>query len=146
MGQLIIPDGAIVYVDTAPVIYTLEPHPDYSSRLQPLWEKLHANKITIVSSELLWLETLVLPMKKQNQALIELYTELLTDNIQLIPIDETILKLAAQLRSMSSLKTPDAIHASTAVNHGCTVFLTNDAGLRNVPRITTIVLKDLLSA
>jgi predicted nucleic acid-binding protein len=145
MGQLIIPDGAIVYVDTAPVIYTLEPHPDYTSRLQPLWEKLHSNKITIVSSELLWLETLVVPMKKQNQPLIELYTELLTDNIQLISIDETILKLAAQLRSMSSLKTPDAIHAATAVNHGCTVFLTNDAGLRNVSGLTTIVLKDLLS-
>jgi predicted nucleic acid-binding protein len=143
MGQLIIPDGAIVYVDTAPVIYTLEPHPDYSSRLQPLWEKLHANKITIVSSELLWLETLVLPMKKQNQALIELYTELLTDNIQLIAIDESILKRAAQLRSTSSLKTPDAIHAATAINYGCTLFLTNDAGLRTVPGINTTVLKDL---
>jgi predicted nucleic acid-binding protein len=85
------------------------------------------------------------PMKNNNQPLIELYTELLTDNIQLIAINETILKLAAQLRSTSSLKTPDAIHAATALNHGCTMFLTNDAGLRNVPGLATIVLKDLLS-
>jgi predicted nucleic acid-binding protein len=146
MGQLIIPDGAIVYVDTAPVIYTLEPHPDYSSRLQPLWEKLHANKITIVSSELLWLETLVGPMKNQNQPLIELYTELLTNNIQLIAIDELILKLAAQLRSTSSLKTPDAIHAATAINCKSTLFLTNDMGLKKVPGLNTIVLKDLFSS
>jgi PIN domain len=54
------------------------------------------------------------PMKNNNQPLIELYTVLLTDNIRLIPIDEAILKLAAQLRSSTSLKTPDAIHAATA--------------------------------
>jgi predicted nucleic acid-binding protein len=144
MGPLTIPDGAIVYVDTAPVIYSIEPHPDYLPLVQPLWVKLHAEQITIVSSELLWLETLVGPMKNNNQSLIDLYTELLTDNIRLIPIDESILKLAAQLRSTGSLKTPDAIHAATALNYGCTLFLTNDAGLRTVPGLTTIVLKDLL--
>jgi predicted nucleic acid-binding protein len=145
MGQLNLPTGAIVYVDTAPVIYSIEPHPAYRVLVQPLWEKLYANEITLISSELLWLETLVGPMKNNNQPLIELYTELLTDNIQLIAINETILKLAAQLRSTSSLKTPDAIHAATALNYGCTIFLTNDAGLRNVPGLATIVLKDLLS-
>jgi predicted nucleic acid-binding protein len=145
MGQLNLPEGAIVYVDTAPVIYSIEPHPDYRPLVQPLWEKLHADEITIISSELLWLETLVGPMKNNNQPLIEIYIELLTDNIRLIPINEAILKLAAQLRSTSSLKTPDAIHAATALNHGCTVFLTNDAGLRKVSGLTTIVLKDLLS-
>ncbi len=145
MGQLNLPNGAIVYVDTAPVIYSLEAHPDYRVLVQPLWEKLYAGEITIISSELLWLETLVGPMKNNNQPLLKLYTELLADNIQLIAIDETILKLAAQIRSTSSLKTPDAIHAATAMNHGCTVFLTNDAGLRNVPGLATIVLKDLLS-
>jgi predicted nucleic acid-binding protein len=145
MGQLNLPQGAIVYVDTAPVIYSIEPYPDYRPLLQPLWEKLHADEITIISSELLWLETLVGPMKNNNQPLIEIYTELLTDNIRLIPINAAILKLAAQLRSTSSLKTPDAIHAATAINHGCTVFLTNDAGLRKAPGLGTIVLKDLLS-
>jgi predicted nucleic acid-binding protein len=144
MGQLNLPEDAIVYVDTAPVIYSIEPHPDYRPLVQPLWEKLHADEITIISSELLWLETLVGPMKNNNQPLVELYTELLSDNIQLIAIDETILKLAAQLRSTSSLKTPDAIHAATAINRGCTIFLTNDTGLRNIPGLPTIVLKDLL--
>ena len=145
MGQLNLLNNAIVYVDTAPVIYSIEPHPDYSLLVQPLWEKLHANDITIVSSELLWLETLVGPMKNKNQPLIKLYTELLTNNIRLIPIDEVILKRSAELMATSSLKTPDAIHAATALIYGCTLFLTNDAGLRKVPGLTTIVLKDLLS-
>ena len=42
-------------------------------------------------------------------------------------------------------KTPDAIHAATALNKGCTVFLTNDAALRKVPGLSTVVLKDMLN-
>ena len=67
MGQLIIPDGAIVYVDTAPVIYSVETHPDYWALLQPLWRKLQANQINTISSELLLLETLVFPLKNKNK-------------------------------------------------------------------------------
>ena len=29
MGQLSISDGAIVYLDAAPIIYSIEQHPDY---------------------------------------------------------------------------------------------------------------------
>jgi hypothetical protein len=36
MGQLNIPDAAIVYVDTAIVIYTVENHASYWQLLQPL--------------------------------------------------------------------------------------------------------------
>jgi hypothetical protein len=57
MGQLNLADGAIVYVDTAPVIYSIKPHPYYLPLIQPLWTKLHADKITVVTRELLWLET-----------------------------------------------------------------------------------------
>jgi hypothetical protein len=42
MGQLIIPDGAIVYVDTVPVIYSVETHPDCWALLRPLWRSLHS--------------------------------------------------------------------------------------------------------
>jgi hypothetical protein len=36
MGQLAIPDGAIVYLDTAPIIYSIECHADYWQLLIPL--------------------------------------------------------------------------------------------------------------
>jgi hypothetical protein len=57
MGQLILPDGAIIYVDTAVVIYSVEFNPVYWQLLQPLWAKLQANQLQIITSELTILET-----------------------------------------------------------------------------------------
>jgi predicted nucleic acid-binding protein len=146
VGRLIIPENANVYVDTAPVIYSVESHPEYVALLKPLWNRLQANAITVTSSDLLWLETLVGPYKNNNQPLINVYAELLRDSLQLIAIDESILKSAAQLRATTKLKTPDSIHAATALSQGCTIFLTNDAGFRNVPGLSVIILKDVLNA
>jgi predicted nucleic acid-binding protein len=146
MGQLIIPDNATVYVDTAPVIYSVETNPDYWALLQPLWTKSQASQIDIISSELLLLETFVFPLKNNNTELVAIYEELFTDDIQLLEITQRILRSAAQLRSVSNLKTPDAIHAATALDAGCTIFLTNDSGLRTVPGLSVIVLKDVLNA
>ena len=37
MGSLSLPTSETIYVDTAPIIYTVERHPDYESMLLPLW-------------------------------------------------------------------------------------------------------------
>jgi predicted nucleic acid-binding protein len=146
VGALIIPDNATVYLDTAPVIYSVETHPDYWALLQPLWSKSQANAINLVSSELLLLETLVSPLKNHNVALVTVYEDLFKEDIHLIEVTQTILRAAAHLRAITSLKTPDAIHAATALDHGCTIFLTNDSGLRTVPGLSVVVLNDVLNA
>lgn len=92
------------------------------------------------------METLVFPLKTKNRPLTQLYEELLRDDIQLIAIDKTILSAAAEIRATTNLKTPDAIHIATDLNIGCNLFLTTDAGLRNVLGLTVVVLKDVLEA
>jgi hypothetical protein len=69
VGQLIIPDGAIVYLDTAPIIYSIERHADYWQLLTLLWQKLQAGSIQLISSELLILECLVMPLKNNDRSL-----------------------------------------------------------------------------
>ena len=128
------------------IIYSVERHPKYVDLLHPLWTKVNNNEISLLSSELLWLEILVKPLKANNQSIIDLYTELLTSSIQLAPVDESILRSAAQLRSTTKLKTPDAIHAATAISCGCTMFLTNDRGFQNTPRLPVIVLDQVLQS
>jgi predicted nucleic acid-binding protein len=146
MGQLSLPDSAIVYLDTAPIIYSIERHPDYWQLLTPIWEKLQSGSIQLMSSELLLLECLVIPLRTNNTVLITAYEQFLSSRITLFPIHDSILRLAAQLRATNNLKTPDAIHAATALKIGCTQFLTNDAGLRTVSGLSVVVLKDILNA
>ncbi|MEB3294721.1 MAG: PIN domain-containing protein [Synechococcales bacterium] len=145
MGQLSIADGAIVYLDTAPIIYSIERNPDYWQLLIPLWQKLQAGTIQLISSELLLLECLVIPIRTNNTVLINAYEQFLATRIILFPVSETILRTATQLRAINNLKTPDAIHAATALNNTHTVFLTNDTGLRNVSGLSVTILKDVLN-
>lgn len=63
MGQLNIPDGSIVYLDTSILIYTIEKFPNYLPLLEPMWEQLETGKIQAISSELTLMETLVLLFK-----------------------------------------------------------------------------------
>ena len=102
MGQLNLPDGAIVYIDTAIIIYTLEGNEDYLASLEPLWDKFQSSNIELMTSELTLLETLVQPLKNNNSSLAAAYEEFLTASmIQLIPVSRSILKNAAQRRKAS---------------------------------------------
>jgi len=147
MGQLILPPSGVIYIDTPVVIYSVEWNPDYYSLLQPLWLKFQTGEIQIISSELILMETLVLPLKNNDTFLLNAYEELLlSENMQLVPINQSILRQAANIRATTNLKTPDAIHAATALSVNCNQFLTNDKGFRNVPSLPVIILSEVLAS
>jgi len=147
MGSLNIPDFSFVYVDTSVVIYSVERVPSYYPLLEPVWQKFQADEIRIFSSELILLEALVLPLRNANTDLVSSYEQLLvSSNMQLVSIDQTILKEAARLRATTNLKTPDAIHAATALNNVCTLFLTNDSQFRNVAGLPVVVVREVLTS
>jgi len=52
---------------------------------------------------------------------------------------------AAQIRADHNLRTPDAIHAATALAAGVTGFITNDPVFRRIESLEVLVLDDLLS-
>ena len=142
---LILPNSSLVYLDTSVVIYSVEQVPDYYQILEPLWEKVQREEIRVCSSELILLETLVLPLRTGNQNLLQAYDQLLSSSLQLIPIRQEILREAAQLRSDYNLKTPDAIHVATALKENCTLLLTNDVQFRRVAGLSVTILQDVLS-
>jgi len=145
MGQLNIPDAAIVYVDTAIVIYTVENHASYWQLLQPLWSKLRNREVQIFSSELSIMETLTGPLRDNNQQLLQDYERFLFQSgMILVPISQNLLKEAAQLRATTNLRTPDAIHVATALDIESTLFLTNDRRIGQIPNLSVIVLQDVL--
>ncbi len=145
MGRLTLPVSGVVYVDTAPLIYTVERHADYEFLLLPLWVAVENGTLYAATSELALLETLVKPLRDGDAVLAGDYETLLTaTRLRLQPITAQILKEAAQLRATSKLKTPDSIHAATALALGCVQFITNDEGFRKISSLPVTVLKDLL--
>ncbi|MDZ8086712.1 MAG: type II toxin-antitoxin system VapC family toxin [Nostoc sp. DedQUE12b] len=147
MGQLILPTNGSIYIDTSVAIYTIEGNPDYYSLLQQLWLKFYTGDIQIISSELILMEVLVVPLRNGNNSLVADYEELLlSSQVQLIPISQSILQQSANLRATSNLKTPDAIHATTALSVNSNQFLTNDKGFRNVPGLPVVILSEVLAS
>jgi predicted nucleic acid-binding protein len=147
MGQLVISSGSKVYVDTAVLIYTLEENTDYFDLLEPLWLKFQAQEIELISSELILMEVLVVPLRNNNNSLVTDYEQLLLNSaMQLIPINQAILRQAANLRATNNLKTPDAIHAATAISVNCDLFITNDKGFRNLSDLPVVILNEVLAS
>lgn len=145
MGQLAFPLYAKVYLDTSPVIYSIEKHADYWQILTSLWQSLKTREIEVYTSELTLLETLVQPIKQNNQTLVSAYEALLTaTDINLLPISLDILRESANLRAGQNLKTPDEIHAATAFSANCDYFITNDNGFKRLSNINAVILSDLI--
>lgn len=145
MGRLSFPHGTRLYLDTAPIIYAIEEHEIYWTELQPIWAAFEAGEVQIVTSEISLLETLVQPIRDNNSKLADTYNELLTGSeIFLVPVSTEILRAAAKLRANHNLKTPDAIHAATAIASNCDYLVANDNGFRRLTDINVIILADLV--
>jgi predicted nucleic acid-binding protein len=146
MGTVTIPDKGLLYLDASVVIYSVETHSTYWPLLKPLWEKANLGEVSLVSSDLTILECLVRPLKTRDQIILTAYEELFESaDWRLLPLMRPILREAAQLRAdIPALRTPDAIHAATALFSGCTAFLTNDVGFQRITSLPTIILNDVV--
>lgn len=147
MESLTLPESGRVYLDAQILIYTVEHLQPYCDLLLPLWQASQAGRLDVVTSELTVVEVLTGPLKTGNQDLIDAYEELLTaTELQLIPVDLSILKAAASLRASTSLRTPDAIHVATAASAGCAAVITNDLAFGSLRSLNVLILKNILDA
>ena len=149
MGGLTLSAVGTPYIDTNALIYSIERIAPYAPLLDIFWRDLAARRGQAVSSELIALETLVGPMRAGDTVLEALFRQALysSPDLRLVPISRAILEQAARLRaSLPSLKAPDAIHASTALAEGCSLFITNNDPIFNhVPGLPTLILSDALT-
>ena len=146
MGALTLPLAGAVYVDANAVIYAVEKIEPYRSLLEPLWLAAQAGRLRIITSDLTWLETLTKPLREGNALLEALFRAFLTAReVRLIPATLSLWEDAARLRALG-LKTPDALHAATALAAGSALFVTNDSGFRRVPGLPVAVLSEVLTS
>jgi predicted nucleic acid-binding protein len=143
-----LPPSGQVYLDTQAVIYSVETIPVYWPLLQPAWDASRAGQITLVSSDLTLMETLVGLLKRGDPVLMKAYEDIYQSaEVRLIPITQPVLREAARLRAtIPGLRTPDALHAATAILAGCHPFLTNDYGFRRIPGLAATILDEVLAS
>ncbi len=148
MGSLTLPASGLVYADAQIAIYTVDGHPVYAPVCDPMWLSAQNGVFTVVSSELTLMETLTGPLRNGDAALAVRREDLWRKpGARLLPITEAVLREAARLRAVhTALKTPDAIHAATALLHSGALFVTNDTGFRPITGLPLAVLDDVLAA
>ena len=142
--------GKRVYFDVNMFIYALEPTQDmqaYFATVTQLFQMAVAQHIIAMTSELTLAEALV-GAYKNNQALVTLYEEMISDRADLAvyPIDRRILTTAALLRSNQKTTLADAIHVATALNNGADFFITQDKRLQTTEGLQKLTLDLLLVA
>ena len=147
MGQLALPAAGLVYLDTDALIYSVEKIVPYAALLQPLWDAAAQRTFQVISSDLALLEVLVKPLQLGDTVLVQLYRDLLTasQETRLIPISRAVIEAAARLRATTGIKTPDAIHAASALGEGVALFVSNDPVYRRIPGLPVTILDDLLT-
>ena len=123
-----------VYLDTNVIIGITETQSGMADGQKGLVNALLNRKLVGVTSEISLAECLVKPIKENDQALVDLYMELFSDESGLVisSIDRLILIEAAQVRARDKIKLPDAVHFATAQLSGCNTFITNDKRLASL--------------
>ena len=134
-----------VYLDTNILIYLLEDYPHYQQNLDRLLGLIESQDISVHTSQLSLAEALVKPLRDQNKEVVAGYEGLFsaTSFLTIHRIDLDVLVRAAEIRSRTPHKLPDAIHIATAENFGCDVFMTNDGNIREIKGVQVIGLSDL---
>ena len=91
-------------------------------------------------------ELLVLPYRENDEQLANDFYGLLSThpNLDWIAPDLEIADLAARIRALHRLRTPDALQAATAIHMHATCLITNDAIFERVEDLETVVLESFL--
>jgi predicted nucleic acid-binding protein len=137
--------GALVGLDTAPLIYYIEEHPTYLAIVEPFFQAVDRGELEIVTSTITLIEVLVQPIRRGDIRLAQRYRGLLrnTRGLRSLPVSDEIAEVAAQLRATYNVRIADAIQLATAMHSGATFFLTNDGRLPSIPNLEIRVLGDL---
>jgi predicted nucleic acid-binding protein len=135
-----------VALDTSIFIYHLEANPKYLACTDLIFSWIERAESKAITSTITMTELLVLPYREGNEQRASDFYALLTTypNLDWIAPNLEIADLAARIRALNRLQTPDALQAATAALSRATGLITNDAVFERVEGFQTLVLDKLL--
>ena len=135
-----------IALDTSIFIYHLQPNPKYLAYTDLIFSWLERPVSNAITSTITMTELLVQPYREGDEQLPNDFYGLLSTypNLDWIAPNLEIAELAAQIRALHRLQTPDALQAATAVHLQATGLMTNDSVFERVEGFHTLVLDELL--
>lgn len=132
-----LPDGALLLIDSAPIIYWLEQRSDLAKRFEPLFD-LHAGggvRFAVTTTAIA--EVLTGPFNKGNDALARRYRAIL-ESWQVVDLNTGLAEDAARMRARLKLKLPDAIQVASALAMNADALVTHDRDFKRVKALRVI--------
>jgi predicted nucleic acid-binding protein len=135
-----------IALDTSIFIYQLEGNPRYAPFTDVIFAWLDRTDSRGIVSTVTMTELLVRPYRDRDEHHVDLlYAQLSTyPHLEWIVPSLEIADLAARMRALHHMRTPDALHAATALHAGAGGLLTNDPVFERLEGLETLVLDNLL--
>ena len=135
-----------IALDTSVFIYQLEASPRYVALADAVFSWIEKAGHEAVTSTITMTELLVPSYRERDESRVDAFYGLLSTypNLRWIAPDLETADLAAKLRALYRLRTPDALQAATAIRAEATGFVTNDPAFARIEQFDTVVLHRVL--
>ncbi|HXS21878.1 MAG TPA: PIN domain-containing protein [Steroidobacteraceae bacterium] len=120
-----LPENALLLVDSAPLIYVLEGHPELAAVFRPVFEAHEEGFVRLAVTTVTLAEVLTGPLGARDEVLAERYRATLKSWF-VVDLDAEIAESAARLRAACKLKLADAVQAASALAIGADALVTHD--------------------
>jgi predicted nucleic acid-binding protein len=120
-----LPENALLLVDSAPIIYVLEDHPELAPVFSPVFEAHGKGLVRFAVTTVTLAEVLTGPLSKGDEVLAEKYRATLRSWF-VMDLDAETAESAARLRAVLKLKLADAVQAASALAIGADALVTHD--------------------
>jgi predicted nucleic acid-binding protein len=126
-----LPKGALVLLDTPPIVYFLEAHPKFAQVFRPLFERQASGEVFFAVTTISIAEVLTGPLQSGNEALAARFRAVL-ESWQVVDLTADIAASAARLRASLRLKLADAVQAASAIAINADALVTHDRDFSRV--------------
>jgi predicted nucleic acid-binding protein len=120
-----LPENALLLIDSAPIIYVLEDHPELATAFRPIFEAHDEGLVRLAVTTVTLAEVLTGPLSARDEVLAEKYRATLKSWF-VVDLDAEIAESAARLRAACKLKLADAVQAASALAIGADALVTHD--------------------
>ena len=132
-----------IYLDACAIIYLVEAgNPFHEATVRQILRYQAAPGGAMLTSRLARMECRVRPLREKNTTLLDKYEEFFArKRLVVLEITADIIERATSVRVQYDLKTPDALHLATAMEHRAETFVTGDPAFVRCREIAVDILK-----